>query len=182
MAVDGFILLRDSFLHRAERKVAAGLPPANQCIAQLMLEHLPLDRGDERLPVIAILRGFLPGNEGPCHALVVQSRDPLLQGLLPLHLQRVAHPSALIFTSLQFIGHCAISYRELIHLVYQLALLLLELHNHLLLPEILPRSEGGVLVVPVHAVDSGLEELSGSAVSVREQLDGAVHPLGLFEF
>ena len=102
--------------------------------------------------------------------MAMESLSPLLHSLLTLSLERVTKPGILVPVAHEFVSRATIDLLELCHLFAKLILVLGHLEQGLLLPEVLPASEGSIFVMLVNAINQSLYEASLDTESPPKEL------------
>lgn len=100
----------------------------------------------------------------------MKSLGPLLHCLLTLSFESITKPSILVLVAHEFVSCAAIDLLELRHLFAKFILVLSHLQQGLLLPEVLPSSEGSIFVMLVDAINQSLYEASLDTESPPKEL------------
>ena len=113
--------------------------------------------------------------------MAVKSLGPLLHSLLTLSLESVTKPGILVLVAHEFVSCATIDLLELCHLFAKLILVLSHLEQGLLLPEVLPASEGSIFVMLVDAINQSLYEASLDTEPPPKELQSIIYSLLLLE-
>ena len=111
----------------------------------------------------------------------MESLSPLLHSLLTLSLESVTKSGILVPVAHEFVSCATIDLLELCHLFAKFILVLSHLEQGLLLPEVLPASEGSIFVMLVDAINQSLHEASLDTEPPPKELQSIIHSLLLLK-